>query len=271
MNQFLSTVSGKLAERWVTTLVLPGVFFLLAVLCAVRLGHEQAFDIASVADWLAAHADSAPIALAAVAVLLGASATAIAAQSLGGLAEAIWTRPWRGPAAWIARPLVFLRGRRFDRAAARAEVDPVAVYRPRHPMWVGERFRLLDTRIAAQYHGLRLGPLWPRLWLLLPDTVRAPVQAAESRLVAARTLFGWGVLYLGLGAWWYPAAILGLVAAVLGWARTRAAVVAVTTWIEATVDTHLGMVCEALGHAVPESGITREFAALINDRLTKGD
>ncbi|ASO20604.1 hypothetical protein FHR81_004716 [Actinoalloteichus hoggarensis] len=271
MNQFLSSLGGKLAERWVTTLVLPGALFLAAVACAVRLGHRDALDVVSAAEWLVQAADRVPAALAAAAVLLGAAAAATAARSLGGVVEAVWTRPWRGPAGLLARPLVALRAWRFDRAATRAGVDPVAAYRPRHPTWIGERFRLLDARIAAQYHGLRLGPLWPRLWLVIPETVRLPVQAAEARLVAARTLVGWGVLYLGVGVWWYPAAVLGLGAVVLGWARTRSAAVALTMWIEATVDTHLGLVGEAFGRSVPATGVTAELAGLINDRLAKGD
>lgn len=271
MNPFLSSLSGKLAERWVATLVLPGALFVAAVACAVRLGHRAAFDLVSLSDWLVRVAPRLPVAATAVGLLFGAAVAAMTAQAIGRLAEAVCTRPWRGPAALLARPLVAARGRRFDRAAAGSAVDPVPTYRPRHPTWVGERFRLLDARIAAQYHGLVLGLLWPRLWLLVPETARVPVQAAEAGFRSATTLVGWGVLYLGLGTYWYPAAVIGLVAVAVGWLRTRATATTLTTLIEAAVDTHLGTVLTALGHTMPITGFTGELARRVNDRLAKGD
>jgi hypothetical protein len=271
VNPFLSSLGGKLAERWVTTLVLPGALFVAAVVCAVRLGHREAFDFVLVTNWVVREAPRLPIATVAIGLLLGAAAAAMAAQAIGRLAEAIWVKPWRGPANWLARPVVALRGKLFDRAAAKAGVHPVSAYRPRQPTWIGERFRLLDSRVAAQYQGLQLGPLWPRLWLLVPEAVRIPVQAAESQFRSAVTLVGWGVLYLGLGIWWYPAAIAGLGAAFVGWRRTRSTTAGLTTLIEATVDTHLDTVATALGHPVPATGITADVARRINDRLGKGD
>ncbi|ONI81452.1 hypothetical protein ALI144C_19140 [Actinosynnema sp. ALI-1.44] len=271
MNPFLSSLGGKLAERWVTTLVLPGALFVVAVVCAVRLGHQAAFDFTSVANWIAREGPRMPIGAVAIGVLLGATAAAMAAVAVGRLAEAAWVKPWRGPAGWLARPLVSVRRKLFDRAAAKAGVNPVRAYRPQRPTWVSEQFRLLDSRIAAQYHGLRLGPLWPRLWLLVPEAVRVPVQAAESQFRSAVTLVGWGVLYLGLGIWWYPAAIAGFGAALLGWSRTRTTTAALTTLIEATVDTHLDTVTTALGHPMPATGITADLARRINDHLGKGD
>jgi hypothetical protein len=271
VNPFLSSLSGKLAERLVTTLVLPGALFIAAVVCTVRLGHHAALDLVSVTEWIARVAPSLPAAATTVGLLLGAAAAAMAAQAVGRFAEAVWTRPWRGPAAWAARPLITLRGKLFDRAAARAGVEPVPAYRPRHPTWTGERFRLLNSRIAAQYHGLDLGLLWPRLWLVVPETARGPVQAAEAQFRSAVTLVGWGVLYLGLGTYWYPATAIGLAAAALGHSRTRSTTATLTTLIEATVDTHLGTVLTALGHPVPATGFTADLAHRINDRLAKGE
>jgi hypothetical protein len=271
VNPFLSSLGGKLAERWVTTLVLPGALFVAAVVCAGRLGHRAAFDFVSLTNWIVREVPRLPIAATSIGLLLGAAATAMAAQAIGRAAETVWVRPWRGPAGWLARPVIALRGKLFDRAASKAGVHPVAAYRPQRPTWIGEQFRLLDSRISAQYHGLQLGPLWPRLWLLVPESVRIPVQAAESQFRSAVTLAGWGVLYLGLGIWWYPAAIAGFGAAVLGWRRTRSATATLTTLIEATVDTHLDTVATALGHPVPATGITADVARRINDRLGKGD
>ncbi|MFD0201094.1 MULTISPECIES: hypothetical protein [Saccharothrix] len=270
MNPFLQSVGGKLAERWVTTLVLPGALFVAAAVCAVRLGHRHALDVVRFGDDVVAAFPRLPVAVAAIGLVLGATAASFAAQALGGLVQSVWVKPWRGPAGWPARPVVAVRRWRFDRAAARAGIDPVPAYRPQRATWIGERFRLLDSRVAAQYQGLRLGPLWPRLWLLVPEPARLPVQAAETRFGSATTLVGWGLLYASLGWRWYPAAVVGLGVAVVGWRRARVAATALTDLIEATVDTHLDVLTTSLGHPLPPTGLTRDLAARINDRFTKG-
>lgn len=270
MNPFLQSLGGKLAERWVTTLALPGALFVAAAVCAVRLGHRRALDVVRLGNDVVAAFPRLPLAVAAIGLLLGAAAAAFAAQALGGLARAVWVKPWRGPAGWLARPVVAVRRWRFDRAAARARVDPVPAYRPQRATWIGERFRLLDARVAAQYQGLRLGPLWPRLWLLVPEPARLPVQAAETRFHTATTLAGWGLLHAALGWRWYPAAVVGVGVALVGWRRARAAADALTELIEATVDTHLDVLTTSLGHPLPPTGVTRDLAARINDRFAKG-
>ncbi|QFZ18544.1 hypothetical protein [Saccharothrix syringae] len=271
MNPFLQGLGGKLAERWVTALVLPGALFVVAVVCAIRLGHHNALDVVRVGNDIVSAFPRLPLAVAAVGMLLGAAAAAFTAQALGTLVQAVWVKPWRGPAAWLARLVVAVRGWRFDRAAAKAGVDPVPAYRPQRATWIGERFRLLDTRVAAQYQGLRLGPLWPRLWLLVPESARLPVQTAEIRFHSSTTLTGWGVLYGALGPSWYPAAVIGFAVAVVGWRRSRAGAAALTELIEATVDTHLDVLTTSLGAPLPATGLTRDLAARINDRFTKGE
>ncbi|WP_285608396.1 hypothetical protein [Actinokineospora globicatena] len=267
MNPFLSALGGKLAERWVSTLLLPGALFVAAVVCAVRLGHRDALDLARVVTDLTAAFPRAPIALGAAGLLLGAAAAAFVAQGAGRVIEVVWTARWSGPAVLLARPVVALRSRLARRAAGRAGVEPVRAYLPQRATWISDRFRLLEVRIAAQYHGVRLGLLWPRLWLLLPEQVRTPVQAVESQFRSAMTLTGWGLLYLTLGAWWYPAAVAGGCAALVGWRRARYTTNSVTTLIEATVDTHLPLLTTALGY--PDA-LNADTALRINDRLDKG-
>jgi hypothetical protein len=41
--------------------------------------------------------------------------------------------------------------------------------------------------------------------------------------------------------------------------------------IEATVDTHLDVLATALGDPLPATGPTRDLAARLNDRFTKGE
>jgi hypothetical protein len=171
----------------------------------------------------------------------------------------MWFGRWNGP---IGRLLVRVRRRRAVAAAAKVGVEPVPAYLPARPTWIGERFRLVDVAIAAQYQGLRLGLAWPRLWVLVPDSARVPVQTANTEFQAASVAAG---LHLVVGAWWYPALIIGAEIFVVGWARARGHAATLALLIEATVDTHLSQLLAAL-----DRGMTVDLASQVNDHMHKG-
>lgn len=274
MTTFLSTLSDKLAQRWVGELMLPGALFAAAVACAALLGHRHALDAALLGRELTGiaqrHSTGAEVAVAVGGILLAASAAGWAARATGHLVQSVWVGRWRGPAALLSRVLVTARVRQARNAAKAAGVQPVPAYLPRRPTWIGERFRLLDARIAGQYHGLRLALAWPRLWVLLPESGRAPIQAANGAWQAAAVLTGWGLLYAVLGCWWFPAAVIGVATVVLGWRRARIHASTLVTLIEATLDTNLVALTTALNISLPDHGLTAELAGRINDQLNKG-
>lgn len=272
MNTFLTSLGGKLAERWVATLLLPGAGFLLAAYCAVVLGHRHALDTDLLLDEstrFATDNSAGPrIAVVVVATLLLAAAAGFVAEVAARLVEVVWIGRWRGPAALLARPMTKLR---LNRALAKQSgVKPVPSYLPQEPTWMADRFRLLSARVAAQYHGLRLGLVWPRLWILLGDPVRAPVQAANTQFQAATIVTGWGVLYILLGIQWFPAAILGLATVVTGWRRGRTQTAVLSDLMESIVDTHLSQLAAAINQPIGPTGLTPELVARINDQLQKG-
>ncbi|MET9064332.1 hypothetical protein [Streptosporangium sandarakinum] len=132
MTGFLDELGKKLAERWFTLLVLPGLVYLIFVAGAVTLGHSHPFDpvvLRDAADRLAARpAASAPgtVALGATAVLAAAAAAGLAAGVLGRLAERAWSFPGhRRPARLLAER----RRRRWREADARVHRMVVAAVR----------------------------------------------------------------------------------------------------------------------------------------------
>jgi len=127
---------------------------------------------------------------------------------------------------------------------------------------------MIDERVEAQYH-LRVTLVWPRLWLLLDDSSRAVIQTVHVRYAAARTLTGWGVLYLTLGVMWWPVIVPGLAAIAVGWRRGIAAAGALADLIEATVDTHQQALASSLGVYLPHNRITEPEGMQINDILNK--
>ncbi|MEU9291171.1 hypothetical protein AB0D57_42770 [Streptomyces sp. NPDC048275] len=268
MTTLLSSIGGKLAERWAAA-VLPGALFVVSVLCADLLGHADALDIGLAQARITRFMNGSEVSVGVrvVGLLLGAGAAALLAKATGRLVQAVWFGQWRGP---LARALVRLRRRRAVAAADRAGVRPVPEYLPKRPTWIGEQFRLADAGIAAQYQGLRLGLVWPRLWVLLPESERSPVQAANAEFQAAAVVTGWGLLYLVVGLWWYPAAVIGTCVVGVGWVRAREHAATLSALIEATVDTHLTMLLTALNQPLPSVGMTTELADRVNDQMHKG-
>ncbi|MEU7570685.1 hypothetical protein [Micromonospora sp. NPDC049240] len=282
MTAFVTSLGGKLAERWLQALLLPGMVFVGAVAVAGRLGHGRWSDV----DMLAAAVDqlgesatrrgNGAVALLAVAVVTGAVAAAALAQGLGQVVTYAWTATW-GP---VGRPFVHRRRRRWrrvvtryeqaliekarvlrgvrpadpppevpDTAALAAARDRISMVEPRLPTWMGDRMHAVDERIRTVYD-LDLASAWPRLWLTVPDEVRNALVRAQAEFAAAGRLAGWGGLYLLLGLRWWPAAVVGAGVWAVGWWRGRMSMENLAQLVEATVDLHASALAVALGHPV---------------------
>ncbi|MGW2113190.1 hypothetical protein ACWCPL_42845, partial [Streptomyces sp. NPDC001948] len=50
MNSLLTEVGRKLADRWLSALVLPGALFVAAAMCGWWLGHPHALDTGRLED-----------------------------------------------------------------------------------------------------------------------------------------------------------------------------------------------------------------------------
>ncbi|NJP29587.1 hypothetical protein FLW53_36405 [Microbispora sp. SCL1-1] len=294
MTGFLDELGKKLAERWLTLLVLPGLIYLTYLAAALTLHQSgtHAFDVEALRnaiDRLAtrpATASTAVIALAATAVLAAAAASGLAAAALGRLIERAWVIEGR---RWPARLLTGNRQKRWKKAddrvhqqtkaAVRAHADPVAgppaaelvraitkraaisLDVPQRPTWIGDRLRAVDQRLLTAYD-LDLTSAWPRLWLTVPDVARTELAAARDAMAAAARLAGWALLYLLLAPWWWPALLIAAVIILTAWIRARTATAALADLIEATVDlygrdlaTQLGIPVPADGPLAPEIGL----------------
>jgi hypothetical protein len=116
--------------------------------------------------------------------------------------------------------------------------NDVALLPPACPTWTGDRMRALAERVRQQY-GFDLADAWPRLWLLLPDSTRQPLAESRERLDEALRLGGWSVLYVLLGAAWWPSALAGVWAGLLAWRWGRERTDAYAELAEAAIDVHI--------------------------------
>ncbi|MFF2519778.1 hypothetical protein [Streptomyces sp. NPDC058086] len=284
MNGFLSALGQKLAERWLSLLVLPGALFLATATTARILGQAHALDYGRLTDWIT-HWARNPAATTAGgqvvligAVLAAAAAAGLAAQGLGTLLQRTalaadwhnWPPPlarWTGAvvtrrrARWTAAVRRYQQqlstdarslartGSRPDplpRRTAHLAMQRIAAEEPDRPTWSGDRIHAATVRLERD-HRLDVPVLWPYLWLILPETPRAEITAAEQALTRAAALGGWALLYAPLSAWWWPAGPLATALAITARYRFRSAVDAYTRLLEAAIRLHATDLAAQLG------------------------
>ena len=273
MSMILGELGKKLAERWLSLLVLPGALYLAVVYAAVTLGHRHALDVQRLMTEITARSVDPAAKMAGgqitllVAVLAGAAALGLAAQTLGSLAERLilaadW-QTWPAPLRAVAQHAVALRASRWADLDAVVRVeqrrallpapadrpDPqrrlraahrrsqISVEPPERPTWSGDRIQAAALRLDRDHH-LDLFSLWPQLSLVLPDPVRTEITSARSDLTRAANLAGWGVLYAPLARWWWPAIPLAIVLAFVARHRIRSTVDAYAGLVEAAARIH---------------------------------
>lgn len=298
MEIFLSTVGRKLAEVWVTQLVLPGLLLVTTAGAGTVLGHARWFDLDhldAVATEVSTDLGSAggvAIALASAGVLLAAGFAGLLAQGMGVVVGRLQLGSWPRWAEPLRRVAVRHREARWREAhhRYRAEVerahrdgdrdqvrlDKLASHRnrialapPTRPTWTGDRVAAIDQRVYAEYQ-LDLVSAWARLWLVLPDPARTELREARAGYGAICTLAGWGLLYVLVGAVWWPAAVAGLTVLFAAWWRSRQAVAQLADLAESAIDLYGGTLARQLGLAEAHCALTPQLGAAITARLRKG-
>ncbi|MGW4380124.1 hypothetical protein [Kitasatospora sp. NPDC004531] len=299
MTDLLAKLGSSLAERWLALLVLPGVLWVAAAAAAHRVGQAHPFDARPLIDWVGRLAAQSAehrttwLAVAAAVAALAAAGAGLAARGLGTLLEGLWGAPGdRPPMAWvvaarrrrwiaahesarrrIARShdsnLTGLALARARAAAGRAQRRRLAApaQPPGRPTRVAERFHAGAERARTLY-GLDLNQAWPRLWSVLPDTLRADVTAAREAYASAGRLAGWGLMYAALAALWWPAAPAGAALVAVAAVRARTAAEVLADLIDTATDLHLADLAARLG--VPtEARSPAEIGHAVTQRLTR--
>jgi hypothetical protein len=283
MDGLLNELGKKLAERWLSLLVLPGVFYLAVGAAAYALGQTHPLEIRHLSDQIT-HWAKAPMmattggrVVILATILAGAAAAGLVAQGSGSFAERLilaaswrgWPFPFRQLVYWrvvrrrkrwntanaaylnlresAAQALV--RGEYLDpgpRFAARRAMNRIAVELPDRPTRSGDRVQAVAIRLDRDLH-VELATIWPYLWLTVPDAVRAEIAAARQGLTRATTLIGWAVLYAFLIAWWWPAIIVSAVLAITAKNRIVTATENYAVLLETTSRLYLGDLVRHLG------------------------
>ncbi|MFE4801191.1 hypothetical protein ACFRFL_40970 [Streptomyces sp. NPDC056708] len=268
----LTEVGKRVSGRWITAVLLPGLLLALTAGTAAALGHAHALNLdrliaqtARLGGWLGVE-PARPLVVA-VLVATGAALAGTAAGGLGQLTQRWWLRERALTGAWFVRSR-FSRRSRALADAERAGITPVAAYLPRRPTWMGDRVRLIEVRIKAEYR-LSAAVVWPRIWLLVGEEARQPVLDARVRLSEAVALAGWSMLYILVGVVWWPALAVGVAIWFTGWRRARSCIAELATLAEAMIDIQLPALAEAVGVAAPETRFSEAEGRVLGDRLGK--
>lgn len=254
----LVELQKRIPDRWFLRRLLPAALFVVVALVGGgQLGHRRWNDIALARERIAGAfrlggglpaAGIASLVLVAVSVVAAAFAVPYAANAIGALTSGAW--PWwlmplgRRLASWRARRWVApdelarqsvrardggreLRADRLDARRARTGSG-----RPASPTWSGDRFRATEAHIRAKT-GDDIASAWPALLLSASDTSRAALAEARDAYDAACEALAWSMAFALLGAWWWPAAPVGIVLGLASWRSQRHAVRALCRTTEA--------------------------------------
>lgn len=266
MSDLLTELGKKLTDRWLTTLLLPGLLYTTAALYGYLTGHHHALDPTYLTTQLTHHTQTLnhhPVAITVTItlILLSATTASLTAQTLATLIHRAFTA--KAPRRWL------LHRRRTARTRlTHQHPRPPARYLPARATPIGDHFHLTGQRIDTEY-GLDTTLTWPRLWLLLPETTRSIITTATSDYRTATTTTAWGLLYLTLGILWWPATLAGTLTLTLGYRHAHTTSTTLANLIEATIDTHQHTLADALGIPLPHHRITPTEGARINDILNK--
>ena len=203
MTGFLAEVGSKLADRWVALLAVPGLVYLTVATIAGTLGQTRSLDYVALGEQITRWAQSPTVrssgftVIIVAAIVAGSCMAGFIASILGELTEILWTAPGRRlPARWLSasRQKRSANAKKVadDPAAtpqqvarAIAEADRICLVEASRPTWIGDRLRACGVRAQTAY-GIDLAVAWPRLWLLLPPTVREEIGAVRVRCRSAR-------------------------------------------------------------------------------------
>lgn len=275
MTALIGEITKRLPDRWLASTLGPGALWLAAAALSVHLGHSNPFEwneVTRTARETGALIRDRPAEAVAFGLLAAAAAMVVStlARLAGSGVRALWSGRWSGPLGRLATILTLRRERRERARLDRAGTRLPAAYLPGTPTWIGDRLRLADVRVTAQY-GLSLALVWPRIWQLVDADTRTLVQQARTRYDLASTLAGWSACYLVLTVFWWPAAPLAAGLLAVGWRRGRLAAAVFCDAVESTVDLQHRALAEALGHCVePGKPLPLTVADAINDQLHKG-
>jgi hypothetical protein len=271
--KFLESVSGKLAERWVASLITPAfIFWSGGAIAAV-----DHFTWPTLHFFLTKQLEEPFRTVFLIALFCGVVVSGLVVQrfDLGVLRflEGYWL-PWL-PLKRIRRWLIRKEQMRSDHIRQRWQelnlLSDNQLQDEEHDElvrldWQQQHFplehQIMPTRLgnllrsAESYPSERYGidaiVCWPRLWLVLPETTKKDLQSARADLDSSARTWLWCLMFMVWGIWVRWLAPLGFISAVFTyycWATSAASNYG--ELIRATFDLYRHLLYESLRWHLP--------------------
>jgi hypothetical protein len=267
--KFLESLSGKLAEQWVATLLTPAFVFW----AGGAIAGIHRFGWTPISIWFSQQPESLQIALLVAGVcLIAASAFIVQRFEFATLRflEGYW-HPWLHP---LRRWLIARAAKQVQQIDKRwqelAQINPTQLTAKQQDEFIQLDWQQLHTPLPNQLMPTRLGnilraaeqrPLekygldavicWSRLWLLLPDGAKQELQAARADLNTAARIWLWSLLFIIWSIWEWWAAPLGLLSACFAYHWAIAAARTYGELIEASFDLYRHLLYQSLRWNLP--------------------
>lgn len=272
-TKFLETLGGKLAEKWLGTILTPAFLFWVGGL-GVWIWR---YGWLSVECWFKQHSQPLQITLSIASLLLVLISAIIVNRcefTVLRILEGYWISPFKRLQGLYSQS----KQKRRDKLKNKIQPLRALIYENTRPLTPEEneeyiRFDLIlhyfpvnqvmPTKLgnilrAAEersqvYYGLDAFVCFPRLWLLLPDNVKMELTEARNTLNTGASLWLWSLLFIlwGFIAWW--AILIGILCAYLSYQWMLNSAIIYGDLLESTFDLYRFELYKALHFPLPTS------------------
>jgi hypothetical protein len=271
LGSFLEDLGGKLTERWAANLVTPAFLFWLGGAAAWVYRHGWDPRLRRVVDPSQVGSFSL-IAGGLVVLLVSATLAQRCAPAVIRFLEGYWPRSLsslRSALVHLHEGKQALQEERFQVLAAQVEGGRISprlreeyvrldsllrripdVPGERMPTRLGNILRSAENTSSDKY-GLDSIKCWPRLWLLLPEGVKADISESRSGLNAGAVAWLWSVLFIVWTVWAWWALVAGVICAIVSYAWMVNAAQTYGDLIESVYDVYRGELYKALRCRLP--------------------
>ena len=289
LPKFLESLGENISKEWLSKVLLPAMVFWLGG--ALALGSK--FGWASVQPLIGKDPTNFPLTeLISGLLIIATSATIVQRIELNvlRLLEGYW-HPWLNLVRrWRVRSqeVHFSKGKqrrqelldRYD-SLTPEELDEFVRLdwqrkqtpkqsNPLMPTRLGNILRAAERRPLEKYE-LEVVVCFPRLWLLLPNEVKAELTEARAQLNAMVRVWIWSVLFLGWGVWAWWAIPVGVISAWLAYDWMLDAAVIYGDLLESTFDLYRTLLYKSLRWKLPKNPTEeRKLGKGLTDYLWRG-
>ena len=135
-----------------------------------------------------------------------------------------------------------------------SELDYIPEEPERLPTKLGNLLRTIESRPGEKY-GLNIFICWPRLWLILPESVKTELTTARANLETTARIWLWGLLFLVWTPYTYWAIAISIITMILAYRWMLQAAGTYGQLIESSIDLHRHLLYKQLRWKLPTNPV----------------